>query len=201
MTPIDGPASEIQPYPPTRANIARVRKFAWTRRWRELDSNLRFRARVVSVLPLRDQMLASRSSSGEPGEVPFHGQVTSENLPITMIAPAEAQPAPHTSSPGWAVAIGGRRSYAKTTSRTELERVFTSNGDAALRRSELESPESDQIIAARRVTIEQQDATFRTSSHSARPRGRRAPAHDRIADRSALVVSTLVPVVISPCVT
>jgi hypothetical protein len=30
-----------------------------------------------------------------------------------------------------------------------------------LRRSELESPESDQIIAAQRVTIEQQDATIR----------------------------------------
>jgi hypothetical protein len=30
-----------------------------------------------------------------------------------------------------------------------------------LRRSELESPESDQIIAVQRVTIEQQDATFR----------------------------------------
>jgi hypothetical protein len=29
-----------------------------------------------------------------------------------------------------------------------------------LRRSELESPESDQIIAVQRVTIEQQDATF-----------------------------------------
>jgi hypothetical protein len=98
---------------------------------------------------------------GEPGEVPFHGQVTSENLPITMNAPAEAQPAPHTSSPGRTMAIGRRRSYAKTTSRTELERVFTSNGDAALRRSELESPESDQIIAVQRVTIEQQDATFR----------------------------------------
>jgi hypothetical protein len=33
--------------------------------------------------------------------------------------------------------------------------------DAALRRSELQSPESDQIIAAQRVTIEQQDATIR----------------------------------------
>ena len=32
------------------------------------------------------------------------------------------------------------------------------------------------------------------SSHSARPRGRRAPALDRIADRSALVVATLVRV-------
>jgi hypothetical protein len=30
-----------------------------------------------------------------------------------------------------------------------------------LRRSELQSPESDQIIAAQRVTIEQQDATIR----------------------------------------
>jgi hypothetical protein len=60
-----------------------------TPRWRELDSNLRFRARAVSVLPLRDQMLASSCSSGEPGEVPFHRQVTSESLPITRIAPAE----------------------------------------------------------------------------------------------------------------
>jgi len=75
-------------------------------------------------------MLASSSSSGEPGEVPFHGQVTSENLPITMIAPAEAQPAPHTSSPGRTMAIGRRRSYAKTTPRTQLERVFAWNGAA-----------------------------------------------------------------------
>jgi hypothetical protein len=30
-----------------------------------------------------------------------------------------------------------------------------------LRRSELEPPESDQIIAAQRVTIEQEDATIR----------------------------------------
>ena len=34
-------------------------------------------------------MLASSCSSGEPGEVPFHRQVTSESLPITRIAPAE----------------------------------------------------------------------------------------------------------------
>jgi hypothetical protein len=32
-----------------------------TPRWRELDSNLRFRARAVSVLPVRDRMLASSS--------------------------------------------------------------------------------------------------------------------------------------------
>ena len=132
-----------------------------TLRWRELNSNLRFRARVASVLLLRDQMLASSSSSGEPGEVPFHVQVTSENLPITMIAPAEAQPAPHTSSPPRTMALVRRRSCAKTTPRTELERVFASNGDAALRGSELQSPESGQIIAAQSVTIERQDATVR----------------------------------------
>jgi hypothetical protein len=35
-----------------------------------------------------DQVLASSSSSGEPGEIPFHRQV-SWSLPITRIAPAE----------------------------------------------------------------------------------------------------------------
>ena len=34
-------------------------------------------------------MLASSCSSGEPGEAPFHRQVTSESPPITRIAPAE----------------------------------------------------------------------------------------------------------------
>ena len=59
--------------PAFRRGRAKSRE-TWTVRWRELDSNLRFRARVVSVLLLRDQMLASSSSSGEPGEAAFHGQ-------------------------------------------------------------------------------------------------------------------------------
>jgi hypothetical protein len=37
-------------------------------------------------------MLASSSSSGEPGEIPFHRQVTSGSLPIMRIAPAEGHP-------------------------------------------------------------------------------------------------------------
>src|SRR6516162_7298331 len=42
--------------PASRRGRAKSRE-TWTLRWRELDSNLRFRARVVSVLLLRDQML------------------------------------------------------------------------------------------------------------------------------------------------
>jgi hypothetical protein len=89
-----------------------------TRRWRELDSNLRFRARAVSVLPLRDQMLASSSSSGEPGESPFsrpgHFREAADNYDCA----GRGQPAPHTPSPGRRMAISRRGSYAKTTPRT-----------------------------------------------------------------------------------
>src|ERR1700694_5231276 len=58
-------------------------------RWRELDSNLRFRARAVSVLPLRDQCWHPALPAANRAKVPFRGQVTSKRLPITMIAPAE----------------------------------------------------------------------------------------------------------------
>jgi hypothetical protein len=84
----------------------------------ELDSNLRFRARAVSVLPLRDQMLASSSSSGEPGESPFsrpgHFREAADNYDCA----GRGQPAPHTPSPGRRMAISRRGSYAKTTPRT-----------------------------------------------------------------------------------
>ena len=42
------------------------------------------------------------------GRSRFPRPVTSENLPITIIAPAEAQPAPHTSLPSRTMAIGRR---------------------------------------------------------------------------------------------
>jgi hypothetical protein len=89
-----------------------------TPRWRELDSNLQFRARAVSVLPLRDQMLASSSSSGEPGESPFsrpgHFREAADNYDCT----GRGQPAPHTPSPDRRMAISRGGSYAQTTPRT-----------------------------------------------------------------------------------
>jgi hypothetical protein len=97
---------------PTVIDGIRPRKLGshWTLRWRELDSNLRFRARAVSVLPLRDQMLASSSSSGEPGESPFsrpgHFREAADNYDCA----GRGQPAPHTPSPGRRMAISRRGS-------------------------------------------------------------------------------------------
>jgi len=86
----------------------------WTRLWRWLDSNFRFRARAVSVLPLRDQMLASGSSSGEPDASPFsrpgHLREAADNYDCA----GRGQPAPHTPSPGRKMANSRRGSYAKT---------------------------------------------------------------------------------------
>jgi hypothetical protein len=101
-------------FPVTRGKFGERRTVCW----RELDSNLQFRARAVSVLPLRDQMLASSSSSGEPGESPFsrpgHFREAADNYDCT----GRGQPAPHTSSPDRRMAISRGGSYAQTTPRT-----------------------------------------------------------------------------------
>jgi hypothetical protein len=112
-------------------------------------------------------MLASSFlSSGEPREVPLRGQVTSESLPITMIAPAEGHPAPHTPSAGRTMAIDRRGSYANkdrlgaasAAKKAQIERARAIAEDPA-RLSQIEA--RSEIIAARNTRIAERERVRR----------------------------------------
>ena len=107
-------------------------------------------------------MLASSFlSSGEPGEVPLRGQVTSHSLPITMIAPA-----PHTPSAGRTMAIDRRGSYANkdrlgagsAAKKVQIERARAIAEDLA-RLSRIEA--RPEIIAARNTRIAERERVRR----------------------------------------
>jgi hypothetical protein len=119
-------------------------------------------------------MLASSSSSGEPGEVRFRGQVTSESLPITMIAPAEGRPAPDTPSPGRTKAIDRRGSYTKTAPR-----ISTSRGPTSPRLAHRVQEIAHRVLAAEALLDRQLEIGL-----VAEPRG-------KIDDRVALSLRTI----------
>ena len=139
-----------------------------TRRWRELDSNFRFRARVVSVLLLRDQMLVSSSyaaSRAKPLSTASHFREPADNdncagRGATCAAHIITQPDD-----------GHRPPLGRTQKRHHGHR---SNG--YLRRMAM--PHCGAVSCNRRATRDDRTAgrNASRSSHSARPQGRRWPA-------------------------